>query len=167
VRSIKTVVLALFAGLNLIACQSRAKEPTAAPDFELKDLSGKKVSLSSLRGKPVMLDFWATWCGPCQMSIPTVQKFYETHKDKGLVVLGVNVDEDPSNVYAFVKHFNMTYPVLYGGGTPISDAYGVEGIPMFVFIDPQGRITRRFNGFDPSLTRDWEEELNRATASKT
>ena len=108
-----------------------------------------------------MLDFWATWCGPCQISIPLVQRFYDAHKKEGLVVLGLNIDEDPSGVYAFVNQYKMTYPVLYAGGTPVPDLYGVDGIPMFLFIDPQGRIVRRFQGFHPAMIEEGEDEFQR------
>ena len=112
-----------------------------------------------------MLDFWATWCGPCQISIPLVQKFYAAHKDQGLVVLGMNVDDDPANVYAFAKHFNITYPILYAGNTPASDSYEIEGIPTFVFIDQQGRLVKRFDGFRPDMPEEWEYELQRLTSA--
>ena len=89
----------------------------AAPNFELKDLSGNTVRLESFRGHPVLLDFWATWCGPCRMSIPMVQISTPAIKTRGLVVLGMNMDDEPSGVYGFVKHFKMTYPVLFAGNS--------------------------------------------------
>ncbi len=88
-----------------------------------------------------------------------MQRFYQKHKDEGLVVLGLNIDDDPSQVYAFVKQFKMTYPVLYAGGTPVPEAYGVEGIPSFFFIDPQGQVVRRYEGFKLDMAEDWEYEL--------
>jgi thiol-disulfide isomerase/thioredoxin len=154
----------VFAALT--GCQSKtsSQAPSPAPSFELKDLSGKTVSLASLRGRTVMLDFWATWCGPCRISIPLLQSFYQKHKDEGLVVLGINMDEEASEVYPFVKHFGMTYPVLYGAGTSVPDLYRVEGLPTFVFIDAQGRVTRRFEGFGRSMADDWEAEFQRLQA---
>ena len=134
----------------------------AAPNFELKDLAGNVVRLDSFKGHPVLLDFWATWCGPCRMSIPMVQEFYAHHKDQGLVVLGINMDDDMSGVYGFVKKFKMTYPVLFAGGSSIPTDYEVEGIPQFVFIDPNGRILRRYQGFSPAMVDAWEEDLKNA-----
>ena len=153
----------LALGVVLLAALSgcRSRQAVPAPDFTLKDLSGKTVHLADFRGHPVMLDFWATWCGPCRLSIPLVQKFYETHKDKGLIVLGINVDEDPSGVYPFVQRFQMTYPILYAGGSPVSDALGVEGIPTFILLDAQGRIVRRFEGFSMDMPEAWAYELQR------
>ncbi len=146
----------------LAGCQARTPQtPVPAPEFTLKDLSGKPVSLASLKGQIVLLDFWATWCGPCRVSIPLVQQFYETHKSEGLVVLGLNIDEDPSNVYPFVKQFKMSYPVLYAGGSPVLDLYRVEGIPLFVLLDPEGRMVQRYTGFHPKMAEEWEREFQR------
>src|ERR1700733_9113940 len=89
-----------LAVLLMTACSSsRHSQVVAAPNFELKDLSGNIVRLESFRGHPVLLDFWATWCGPCRMSIPMVEDFYTRHKGEGLVVLGMNMDDEPSGVY--------------------------------------------------------------------
>src|SRR5205823_5873308 len=111
---------------------------TAAPSFELKDLSGKMVRMEDFRGHPVLLDFWATWCGPCRMSIPLVQRLHEAHEKEGLIVLGINMDEDPSGVYAFVQQFHMTYPVLYAGASDVGSLYNIEGIPAFFLLDKKG-----------------------------
>src|SRR5262249_59548523 len=95
-------------------------------------------------------------------SIPPVQEFYARHKDDGLVVLGLNIDDEPSGVYGFVKKFKMTYPVLLAGNTSVSSDYEVEGIPHFVFIDPQGRIQQVYQGFAPQMVDSWEEEFRSA-----
>src|SRR5262245_7261772 len=153
------IAVGLALGL-LVACSSgRHSEVVAAPNFELKDLSGNMVGLESFRGRPVLLDFWATWCGPCRMSIPMVQDFYARHKDEGLVVLGLNMDDDPSGVYGFVKKFKMTYPVLFAAESSVPSDYEVMGIPHFVFIDADGRIMRRYEGFSFEMARSWEENL--------
>ena len=83
------LVVAIF---SIVACSpSASRESIAAPDFELTDLQGRKVQLSSFRGHPVLIDFWATWCGPCQLSVPVLQNFYDQHAKEGLVVLGINI----------------------------------------------------------------------------
>ena len=111
-----------------------------------------------------MLDFWATWCGPCQMSIPLVQKFYMEHKDAGLVVVGMNMDDEASAVYPFVKQFHMTYPVVYAGGTSAAQDYQIDGIPTFILIDTEGQIVRRYEGFRFEMVEDWEREFKGLTA---
>ena len=149
----------LLAGALILGsgCRSsRSFSAEKAPNFELKDLSGNLVRLDSFRGHPVLLDFWATWCGPCQMSIPMVQAFYARHKAEGVMVLGLNVDDEPSGVLAFVKHFRMQYPVLYAGDSAVYSDYEIDGIPTFIFIDAEGRIVKRFDGFSPEMVEAWE-----------
>src|SRR5437879_6715849 len=113
------LVLGIFASCS----SSRHHGPVPAPTFELKDLSGNAVRLKSYEGHPVLLDFWATWCGPCRMSIPMVQDFYARHQRDGMVVLGLNIDDDPSGVYGFVKEFKMTYPVLLAANSSVPSDY--------------------------------------------
>jgi len=149
------------------ACSNgRRNQIVTAPNFELKDLSGATVRLESFRGHPVLLDFWATWCGPCRMSIPLVQSFYMRHKDEGVVVLGLNMDDDPSGVYGFVKRFKMTYPVLFAGNSSAGSDYEVDGIPHFVFVGPDGRIIQIYSGFSYEMAQNWEDDLRIALTSR-
>lgn len=94
-----------------------------------------------------------------------VQHFYETYQSQGLAVVGLNIDEERSNVYPFVKRFKMSYPVLYAGGTSVPDIYQVEGIPLFVLLDTEGRIVQRYTGFHPKMVEDWEREFQRLKPS--
>ena len=161
-RGLRPLSLLLAVAL-LTACSSNKRgEVVAAPNFELKDLSGNVVRLESFRGHPVLLDFWATWCGPCRMSIPMVQEFYMKHKAEGLVVLGMNMDDDPTGVYGFVKHFKMTYPVLFAASSSAGSDYEVDGIPHFVFIDTKGNVIDRYQGFSEQMVGAWEEDLQNA-----
>lgn len=130
-----------------------------APDFQLRDLAGKEQKLSDYRGKVVLLDFWATWCGPCLISTPLVQQLYERHEKQGFVVLGMNMDEDASGVYAFANRMGMTYPVLFAGQSPVAARYGLEGLPLFILINKEGKIVRRFDGFSPMVIRRLNQDI--------
>ncbi len=121
-------------------------EPKPAQDFTLKDLSGNDIKLSSLKGKAVIINFWATWCYPCREEIPDLQKSYDENKDKGLVILGVNIKENESKVSKFAKDYKMIYPILLDIDGTISDSYRVFGIPMSFFIDRNGLIKDSFIG---------------------
>lgn len=156
-------VFAVLSLVSLVACSSaRHGEMSEAPNFELKDLSGKSITLDSYRGRPVLLDFWATWCGPCRMSIPLVQEFYSRHKDERFVVLGLNMDDDLSGVFSFVKKYKMTYPVLFAANSSAPGDYQIEGLPHFVFVDPRGRVLQIYQGFYPDIAKQWEENLKLA-----
>ena len=147
--------------------QSGPRSPIQAPDFELKDLSGKTVRLSQFRGHPVLLDFWATWCAPCVYSIPGTQAFYEKNKAKGLVVLGINMNDDPAEVFPFVKQMKMTYPVLYAATSSVPAQYAMEGLPLFIVVDPAGNVTRRYDGFSPAIMDDIETHLTELLEAST
>lgn len=138
----------IFMGLILFTACSRDKtvEPAApsigseAPDFSLSDLSGQNVSLNDLKGKAVLINFWATWCYPCREEMDDLQAIYNKYKDKGVVILGVNVREGKGIVTEFANRFNITYPILLDEDGKVSDAYNVFGIPSTLFIDKDGII---------------------------
>lgn len=114
-----------------------------APDFTLKDLNGNTVKLSSFRGKPVYLNFWASWCPPCKKEIPEIQKFYQQNKDK-VAVLAVNItfNDKVSDVVNILKANNASFPVLLDTdvNSSVANAYQVYGIPASFFIDKSGII---------------------------
>ena len=128
------------------------KEPLPlAPDFTLRDLDGERVTLSKLRGKVVLLNFWATWCPPCRMEIPDLSRIYTDYKDKGVVVLGVSWD-DLSNeqIKTFVRNYKVAYPILHGTQSELSQvgkAYAWEGyLPTTYHIDRKGYLRDMYVG---------------------
>jgi cytochrome c biogenesis protein CcmG/thiol:disulfide interchange protein DsbE len=118
-----------------------SKDRKAAPDFELKDATGKLVHLSDYRGKVVLLDFWATWCGPCGIEIPWFTDFQRKYKDRGFTVLGVAMDDNGwKDVKPFVAEKQINYQIVLGDDHT-SDMYGdVEALPTTFVIDRDGRI---------------------------
>lgn len=109
-----------------------------APDFELKDLSGTSVRLSSLKGKPVLINFWATWCGPCQSEMPLIQEIAQKYPN--LVVLAVNDGEVQRDVVDFVDRYGLKFPVLMDPEALVNIQYQVTGLPTSYFVDEQGVI---------------------------
>jgi peroxiredoxin len=117
------------------------KDRHTAPDFALKDADGKTVRLSDYRGKVVLLDFWATWCGPCKFEIPWFMEFERKHKDKGLVVLGVSMDDDGWDaVKPFVNELGINYRIVLGNDSTAENYGGVEALPTTFLIDREGKI---------------------------
>lgn len=125
-----------------------------APDWELKTTDGKTISLKSLRGKVVVLDFWASWCGPCKMAMPGLQKVHEQFRDKPVAILGVNCRERSKQGQAqgleFVRQKGLTYTQLLDGDS-VALAYKVQGIPCFYIIGPDGKVIFATAGFNPQL----------------
>ena len=119
-----------------------------APDFELNsmDKDGKKYKLSDLRGNVVIINFWATWCGPCRMEIPDFNELYLKNKDKGLIILGVSTDDTKRGLSNFLKSYKIEYPILYGSAKQInkitSEYGGIRALPTSIIIDRNGEIKR-------------------------
>ena len=113
-----------------------------APDKELETLDGSATaSLADHRGSWVLLNFWASWCDPCRDEAPALEQFHRRNRDRGVVVLGVNLDDARDDARAFVEEFGLTYPQLRDGdGRERRDAYGMTGFPESFLIDPEGRI---------------------------
>lgn len=119
------------------------REGFLAPDFTLDTLDGSKVTLSELRGKIVVVNFWATWCLPCRVETPALERTYEQYKDSGMVIFGVNLTNQDlmSSVSSFVQEFKLTYPILMDNdGRVSSTLYQVRGLPTTFFINREGII---------------------------
>lgn len=114
----------------------------AAPDFTLDTLDGPQLTLAGLRGHPVLLNLWASWCLPCRIEMPAIQRVYERHRDDGLVVVGLNVTSQDSQAaaQAFVQQFGITFPIALDRDGTASDRYELMGLPSTYFIDREGII---------------------------
>jgi peroxiredoxin len=111
-----------------------------APDFNMANLKGQQVSLSQFRGRPVILNFWATWCGPCREEMSLFQQAYEDHRDEGLVVLAVNFEEEANIARPYLEELGLTFEVLLDQDAALAKQYLVTGLPTTFFIDRQGLI---------------------------
>lgn len=144
------VVLALAAGFVFVprvtqSCNaSSTNEP--APDFTANVIANppeagqKAITLSALRGRPVILDFWATWCGPCQAEAPIVNGIATRFKDKGLVVVGVNTSDAQVLAEAFVKKKGLTFPVVFDEGNDVAHKFHVENLPTLIVVSKEGKV---------------------------
>jgi thiol-disulfide isomerase/thioredoxin len=138
------------------ACEANAKP--ANLDFAIKDLDGKDVKLSAYKGKVILLNFWATWCGPCKAEIPGFVELQDKYKED-LVVIGYSVDDTADKARPFMDQYKMNYPVLLGlGREDVQDAYGpIWGIPASFLISKDGKLCKRHMGIAPKET--FEKEI--------
>jgi cytochrome c biogenesis protein CcmG/thiol:disulfide interchange protein DsbE len=118
-----------------------------APAFELESIGGQAFSLAALKGKPVLLDFWATWCAPCRRSVPVLEKLSLESKNTDLVILGVNIEEDRKSVEEFLRKTPFRYPAVLSGESGILEAYQVTSYPTFILIGRDGKIVAHEIGF--------------------
>jgi thiol-disulfide isomerase/thioredoxin len=139
------------------ACSADAK--AAKLDFTLKDLQGKDVSLSSFKGKVVLLNFWATWCGPCKAEIPSLVELQAQYGKNGFVVVGYSVDDEAPQAKAFVDEYKINYPILLGlGREDVQDAFGpMWGIPASFIISREGKVCQKHMGIAPKAV--FEKEI--------
>lgn len=127
------------------------KEQVEAPDFTLPDVSGKKLRLKDFRGKVVFLNFFATWCEPCRLEMPAMERLSQTYRDKGLMVLAVDMHESAESVRAFMQELKLSFPAVVDADGSVGFMYGVRPIPATFLIARDGQILWRAFG-----ARDWD-----------
>jgi peroxiredoxin len=150
-------------GTDLWANDVRSEEGHPAPDFTLRTLEGRTVRLAELRGKKVVLvNFWATWCPPCRLEMPTMQQIYSEYKDKGFEILAVNIEPDARQAISdFVKELRLTFPILLDPDMKVTRKFRVIGLPVSVLIDRQGIIRAKEIGY-----HDWTSKASRTQVEK-
>lgn len=130
-------------------------KPGEAPaNFELPVLSGGsgRMALADLKGKVVLMTFWASWCGPCRMEVPALEKPWKELRDTDAVVLGISIDDNEPAARSFLSMFPVTYPMLLdAGGRTVADTWGVSSIPATIVIDKQGVVRKRHLGYSPTM----------------
>lgn len=161
----RRVVLASMLGLLSAVVSTRAAlaidEGAAAPEIKLNDLSGKPVSLSSFKGKVVLVDFFASWCAPCREELPVLDKLSKTYGSKGLVVLGVNIDNDVKTAAKFLKDVPVSFTVVNDKDKKVAKAYAPPTMPSSYIIDKEGRVHHVHAGFRASDAAKLEAELKK------
>jgi len=163
------VAIALAASLLAIALVVRASirppEPVelATLDYTVADMSGAKVNLASFRGKPLVINLWATWCGPCRLEMPQLEALSAKFKDRGLTIVGLSVDDEPEEIRKVAEEFKITYPMLVGlGQGDLIQGLGYQNsLPLSILIRADGTVAGRITGL--MTTGDWERKLQALT----
>lgn len=158
----KTAAIIYVLTALLAAPASQAAMPkigTAAPDFALKSSSGKNLKLSEHRGEVVMVNFWATWCGPCRQELPLLNRLHEQYRKAGFTLLGVNIDDRPDVAQTMAKKLGITFPVLFDTEKRVSRLYDVNAMPSTVLIDRDGKVRYIHLGYRAGYETSYESQI--------
>ncbi len=141
---VAALVLAAFALLPRLSIGRHPLMGKAAPAFSLEVVhngeAGARLDLEKFKGHPVILDFWATWCGPCRVEAPILSRVAERYKDRGLVVVGVNTNDKPGLARAFAADKKLSYPIVFDEGSDVGERYGVSSLPTLVLVGKDGTV---------------------------
>jgi len=130
-----------------------------APAFTLTDLAGNSAALSQYKGQVVMVNFWATWCGPCQQEMPLLDQMYRKFKPAGFTLIGVNVDKDAPPVKDLLTRKPVSFPVLLDPSNTVSKSYHVDEMPSSVIIDRQGNVRYVHRGYKPGDENEYQDRI--------
>ncbi len=157
---IKNGVLALV--FSVFAASSLAGSGLTgqvAPDFVLKSSSGENLRLSEYRGDVVMVNFWATWCGPCRQEMPLLDELYSRYQRVGFSLLGVNIDDDSRKAMNMISELGVSFPVLFDSRKEVSKLYEVNAMPVTVIIDREGNVRHVHHGYKPGYEDQYLDEI--------
>ncbi len=160
-RVFQTVRLLVVAALAVVGSGAGAAvTPSAgAPDFTLPSLDGPNLRLQEQRGRVVMINFWATWCGPCRVEMPHLSKLYEKYRGSGFTVLAVNIDEDPHKAASLAKQLGMRFPVLLDTEKKVSRLYDLSTMPSTVLVDRDGRVRFVHRGYRDGYEDTYDKQI--------
>ena len=149
-------ILVIFTVSSLAAS---SLEGQLAPDFVLKSATGENLRLSEYRGDVVLINFWATWCGPCRQEMPLLNDLYGRYQRVGFNLLGVNIDDDSRRAMKMVQELGVNFPVLFDESKEVSKLYEVEAMPVTVLVDREGRVRHVHHGYKPGYEEKYLTEI--------
>jgi thiol-disulfide isomerase/thioredoxin len=159
-RRVAAILAPLTASLLLALPASGAGSGSGpAPQFTLESRVGSKISLAQYKGQVVMLNFWASWCGPCRQEMPLLENIYKKYNKMGFTLIGVNVEPDSKAAEGFLKATPVSFPVIYDKDSTVSKAYDVSGMPSTVLIDRKGNIRVLHRGYKPGDENEYLDSI--------
>jgi peroxiredoxin len=154
--SLACLVFSVHAAGSL-ASSGLAGQP--APEFALKSSSGQNLRLSEYRGDVVMINFWATWCGPCRQEMPLLDELYSRYERVGFNLLGINIDDDSRRAMDMINELGVSFPVLFDSSKEVSRLYQVDAMPVTVIVDREGNIRHVHQGYKPGYEQTYLDQV--------
>ncbi len=145
--------------LLLSAAAQAVTDSGPAANFTLKSSSGENIRLSEYRGQVVLINFWASWCGPCRQEMPELDTLHQRYQELGFTVFGVNVEQDRAEADKVLRDIPVTFPILFDDQNHVSDLYGVDAMPVTVLVDRSGTIRYMHRGYKPGYEDIYEQQL--------
>jgi len=156
----KNILLGIaFSVIAATSLASSGLTGQSAPDFALKSSTGENLRLSEYRGDVVMVNFWATWCGPCRQEMPLLDELYSRYERVGFSLLGVNIDDDSSKAMNMAAELGVSFPVLFDDRKEVSKLYEVEAMPVTVLIDREGTVRYVHHGYKPGYEEKYLDQI--------
>ncbi len=153
----KLCILIGMVAISVVA--SAAPESGPAPNFKLSARDGSQISLAGLQGDVVMINFWATWCGPCRQEMPHLEALYQRYNSLGFTLLGVNVEADPKGAEAWLAETPVSFPILLDSQNDVTKLYDVIAMPSTVLVDRTGNIRYVHHGYKPGYEDDYQTQI--------
>ncbi len=154
-NSLRTMMMAALVSVPALAVAPAGP----APVFKLESMAGKAVSLDQYKGQVVMINFWASWCGPCRTEMPILEKLHAKYKPMGFTMIGVNVEPDSSLAANWLKSTPVTFPILFDTKSEVSKLYSVAGMPSTVIIDRKGNMRWLHRGYKPGDENEYLDQI--------
>ncbi len=151
------IALAMCAAAG--AARAKAAPNAPAPDFTLRQIDGPNLRLGEQRGRVVMVNFWATWCGPCRIELPHLDKLHAKYRSSGFLLLGVNIDDDPNAAKALAAKMGLKFPVLLDADKRVVAAYDLNAMPATVLIDRDGKVRHVHRGYKDGVEQLYEQQV--------
>jgi len=155
----KNRIAAIAAALALSLPALAGSEGGPAPAFSLASRAGSQVSLAQYKGQVVMINFWASWCGPCRQEMPLLESIYKKYSKMGFTLIGVNVEPDSNAANEWLKATPVSFPILYDKDSKVSKLYDVEGMPSTVIIDRTGKLRKLHRGYKPGDENEYLDSI--------
>ncbi len=159
--SIITIVFIIVAVMIPIVTAKSDLVGQQAPDFTLRSNQGDNKKLSEYRGKVVLINFWASWCGPCQQELPKLSELKDLHDEYDFELLAINIDEEPKKALRLIKKLGLNFPVLFDEEKQVSKTYDIDAMPMTVIIDRHGEIRYMHRGYKESYVGVYQEQIKK------
>jgi peroxiredoxin len=155
----KNRIAAIAAALALSLPALAGSEGGPAPAFSLASRAGSQVSLAQYKGQVVMINFWASWCGPCRQEMPLLEGIYKKYGRMGFTMIGVNVEPDSNAANEWLKQTPVSFPILYDKDSKVSKLYDVAGMPSTVIIDRSGKLRKLHRGYKPGDENEYLDSI--------